>query len=552
MLVRTGMHMSVILLFFALLLAGCGGAPVATAPTAPAATQAPVTPTSAPNATAPTATGVPTPKATAPTATGVPTPKATVAAAPHGTLRFGFLNRFLTWDPHQEQRPIAIMGYQLVYDALVNEDSNGGIVPGLATAWTQTATSVEFTLREGVVFHDGTSFDAAAAKANLLHARDNGAPTIKQQLTAIEDVAVIDATHIRLKLTKPVPDLLNNLARMAGMMISPTSFATAKELPVGTGPWVFNAAESKADAQYVFDAFPRFWDPQQQQLQRIVLLILPDQTSALNALRSGEIDAAPVTNPSNVAQLQAEGYAILANDLSPLGLQILDRNGTIVPAFADKRVRLALSYAIDRQTLIDTVLSGYGKATTQRSKPGQYGYANDIVDLNYNPARARALLAEAGVQNLEFSIPSGGVLPEAEAIVGFFKAVGVTMKLEIVAPGTVVQEAASGKWPAVIVPLSEPHIATFIANRVLKTGSMNPFRIEEPDLEALAAKARTLPPAEAEPLWAQLSRETAQRGIIVNFYTTPSLIATSPKVKGGTVGYFKPSVLELRGVAIED
>ncbi|NJP04556.1 MAG: hypothetical protein HC837_02445 [Chloroflexaceae bacterium] len=152
------------------------------------------------------------------------------------TLRFGFGNRFLTWDPHQEQRPVTLMGYQLVYDALLTEDSTGQLLPGLAIEWAQQIDTVELTLREGVVFHDGTPFDAEVARANLLHARNEGAPAIAQQLLAVDSIDVLDPYRIRLNLAAPVPDLLSNLARSAGMMISPEAFATAAEQPVGTGP----------------------------------------------------------------------------------------------------------------------------------------------------------------------------------------------------------------------------------------------------------------------------------------------------------------------------
>lgn len=162
------------------------------------------------------------------------TPASEEAIASRGTFRFGFNNRFLTWDRHQEQRPIALMGYQLVYDALLSEDLAGNPTPGPATAWSRTVDALELTLREGVVFHDGTPFDAEVAQANLLRVRDEGAPPIAQHLAAVESIDLLDSHRIRLNLSRPAPDLLNNPARSAGMIISPEAFDTAAERPVGT------------------------------------------------------------------------------------------------------------------------------------------------------------------------------------------------------------------------------------------------------------------------------------------------------------------------------
>jgi peptide/nickel transport system substrate-binding protein len=533
-----------------LLLAACGGAP----PETPA-TDAPAEPATA----APEAPATEAPATEAPTepATAAPEAPATEAPAeadgdPQGTFRFGYFSRFLTWDPHQESRPITLMGYQMVYDALLSEDLDGSLLPGLATEWEQTADSIELTLREGVVFHDGTPFDAEAAQANLLRARDEGAPPIARQLAMVDDIEVLDANRLRLSLNAPAPALLNNLARTAGMMISPGAFDSAAEMPIGTGPWTFNADESTPDAQYVFEAFADFWNPQQQGLARIELLILPDPAARVNALRSGEIQAASI-DPPDAESLEAEGFALRTNEAILFGFHIFDREGTIVPEFADERVRQAISYALDRETFVDALLYGFAEARTQRFAPGQVGYADDLMDLSYDPERARELLAEAGVENLEFSVPDTGVgSSEMQAVAGQLSEVGITVNIETVPPGTLVQEASSGNWPIALAPINEPHVATFLANRVQTNGFMNPFRVTEADLEEMIQEARSLPADEAAPIWADVSRAVSERGIIVYLYSRSSLVAVAPEVQGAEVGYMQPDVLRLRGVTIEE
>jgi peptide/nickel transport system substrate-binding protein len=282
-------------------------------------------------------------------------------------------------------------------------------------------------------------------------------------------------------------------------------------------------------------------------------MILPDSAARLSALRSGEVDAAAFLPVEDIATLESEGFRLVTNEAVHMGLHILDREGSIVPAFADERVRLALSYAIDREALVDAVSSGYGTPITQRFQEEQYAYAPEIEDLAYDPERARELLAEAGVENLEFTAPTFGPgMSEMQAIAGFLQAVGITMNIETVAPGTLVQEATSGNWPIVELPINEPHVSTYVASRVLPGGFLNPFNVEAPDLQEMANEARQLPPGEAEPLWSDLTREIAERGIVVHLYISPSLVFTTPDVQGGAVGYLEPNVLRLRGVTIEE
>ncbi|NJP04558.1 MAG: hypothetical protein HC837_02455 [Chloroflexaceae bacterium] len=100
--------------------------------------------------------------------------------------------------------------------------------------------------------------------------------------------------------------------------------------------------------------------------------------------------------------------------------------------------------------------------------------------------------------------------------------------------------------------LNEPHVATYIANRVQVDGFLNPFRVRAADLEVLAIQARQIPPDRAEPLWAELTRKTAERGIIIHICSVPSLVFTTPRVRGGEVGYLQPDVLQLRGVTISE
>jgi hypothetical protein len=114
-----------------------------------------------------------------------------------------------------------------------------------------------------------------------------------------------------------------------------------------------------------------------------------------------------------------------------------------------------------------------------------------------------------------------------------------------------VAESTQGNWAAATISIGERHVSEFIDKRVLVDGELNPFHVQEEDLEELAAQAKQLPADEAEPLWAEIARETAERGIIIHIAAIEYPVAVSPNVKGGQVGYFMPVML-VRGVTIEE
>ncbi len=454
-------------------------------------------------------------------------------------------------DPHRNQGNIQMLHFQLVYDGLVTEEADGTIVPALATEWVDTGTVLDFTLREGVLFHDGTPFDAAVVKANIERVQSGIYPPTANFLRAIATVEVIDPTHVRFNLTEPDPALLGYLARFAGLMISPNAFETAAQVPVGTGPWQYNAEATLPDAKYVYDRFENFWDPSQQGVDRIEIDLIPEQTTRINALLAGEYDSVAIQGRAGTASLEAEGIRLLSGESAHLGLHIFDRGGEVIPAFADERVRQALGHAIDNEVLFQTI--DYGTANDQRYFPGQVGHCETFAGLPYDPAKARALLAEAGVEQLEFTVPSSpGFRSYDEALAGFLAEVGVTMKIESIPPTGIFAEPASGNWVAGIVPINEVHPVTFINNRVAD-GFLNPQKVVDEDIAELRTLAQSASGEEAEALWAEILCKFYARGYILHIGVFNQSVAVQSYVNGVEQGrYFMPATYQMRGVTLGD
>ncbi len=471
-------------------------------------------------------------------------------SGPSGTLRHGALVAIEQWDPHREQRNSMQIYFQTVYDTLIAEAPDGTLMPGLAVEWTHTPTAVDFTLRDDVRFHDGTPFTAASVEANLMRAKNSNFPPVANALAAIDSIEIVDDTHVRLNLARPNPALLRILARFPGMMICPSAFESVGDTPCGTGPWTLNVAETVAESKYVFDLFEDFWDPSQQGVARIEIFNLPETAARANGLRTGELDSAHISVHAIATQLEGEGFTLHTAEAFQLALHILDRDGTIVPAFADERVRRAMQHAIDRETFYAT--TSMGVPSTQLYPPGSLYHADAIEDLSYNPEKAKALLAEAGFETVTFSIPSFGPFNgENQAVAGFLAEVGIIMNVEAVSPGSLLAEAATGNWSAAVLAVNETHPFTFIRNRVLD-GNLNPFGVVDADLAELTAKAIQLPEEEAAPLWAEIIKAAHERGYIINIGSAQDAVVTSAQVKNGAARWLYPGVLAVRGVTVEN
>ncbi|MCW5849361.1 MAG: hypothetical protein KIT87_04735 [Anaerolineae bacterium] len=531
-----------------MLVMGCAApAPAPTTSSAPAQPPAPTTAPAAAKTALPTtapATTVAAP-AVAPTA-----PAAKAPGTPQGVLRHGHPITPSTFNPHQTQSAIISQYYQLVYETLVTVGADGKFAPGLATEWQTSDKALTFKLRPGVVFHDDAPFNATAVVANFKDVKEGPGPT-KSEFQAVTSVEALDDLTVRFNLSAYDPALLLSLTRNAGMQISPTGLKTADKTPVGTGPWLYNAQASKTDSKYVFDYFPKYWDMAQIGVARVEILPIAEEATRMNGLLSGDLDTAFIGELASYQQLQKQGFKDITNARSTLAYHIFDRAGAQVKALADKRVRQALALSIDRETYFKTVVGGI--PSTQRYTSGQVGYVKDLADLSYNPQRAKALMAEAGVSNIEFTVPApNALLTHNQAFGNFFAALGVTQKISPIGTAQIATECASGKWVVGLCGISELHPKTLVENRLLKNGAYNPLKVEDPRIEELYAKAKNLPDEQGAELWGQIMKIATEEAYLIFVGDDCSVcVLASPKVRptqpprGPELGY------RVRGVLVD-
>jgi len=271
------------------------------------------------------------------------------------------------------------------------------VVPWLATSWKYNpdALAGTLTLRKGVKFHDGTDFNAEAVKWNMEKYKDAG----RTELQSVKSIDVIDDYTVRLNLSHNDSILLSDLACYhAALMISPTAYEKhgeewCEKHPVGTGPFKFVSWEE--DVAIKYERFDDYWQEGKPYLDGIEWHIIKDPVTLLVSLQAGELNAARVITPKNAADMKALGLLdIVAN---PANIQVILSDGSNPDSpFADVRVRQAMSYAINRQELCDTLGYGYWQPANQISVPGHPAYNPDVVGYPYNPEKTRELLVKAG------------------------------------------------------------------------------------------------------------------------------------------------------------
>jgi peptide/nickel transport system substrate-binding protein len=310
-----------------------------------------------------------------------------------GTVKWGW-DLPTSWDPITSSAGWDVHALSLVYAGLTQEDEAGNAIPALATGWQYNAagTEVTFTLRSGLKFSDGSTLDAAAVAKSLERSRTASGSLVAPQLTSVTSITAQGTDTVVVKLNAPNFQIPTLFAGKTGMIVSPTAFesnATGLALkPVGAGPFQLTSYTQNASASLV--RFPGFWNAKQIHIENFELYPLPDASTVVAGLESGQYNVASIPG-SEVDAAKAAGLQVQVID--SLVVAVLDVNDAVAP-FDDDNVVLALKYAIDRKALLQTAQFGYGDVAYQPFPKGYVGY-NDAIGAPYavNQAKAKQLLA---------------------------------------------------------------------------------------------------------------------------------------------------------------
>lgn len=383
--------------------------------------------------------------------------------------------------------------YQPVYDTLITISPDGDYEPSLATdwSWSDDRLVLSLTLREGVTFTDGSTFDADAVKANIEATRD-GTGISSAAFAPITDVIIHSDTELDLVLSQPDPGIIRQLALPGGSMASPDAIdaGTLVDQPVGTGPYVLDAEDTTKTVEYTFTRNDDYWNADAYPFDEIVIKPMEDATARFNAIRSGEVDGG-LGDAINAPQAEGAGLDV-TKSAGPgfQGLFIFDRDGEIAPPLADVRVRQALNHAIDMESILDTLYDGSGTLTDQVFNPLSAAYDDSLNGTyEYDPEAARELLTEAGYgDGFSLTIPEpvfDNLSPLLDEQLG---EVGITVEWAQVPVAQAYDEYLTGKYALVWYQLQSSDPWQGVNFWGTPEAPFNPLHTSDPEInDAIAA-----------------------------------------------------------------
>ncbi len=384
----------------------------------------------------------------------------TAAPAMAKDLRIALQSDADVLDPDQSRTFVGRIVYASLCDKLVDITPDLEIIPQLATAWETSADGMAITmqLREGVVFHDGTPFNAEAVAANIARSQTLDESRRKSELESITGTEVTGEYEIVLTLAAPDATLMAQLADRAGMMVSPTA-AEAAGADFGLNPvcsGAFSFTERVAQDKIVLTKFADYWNADAISFDSVTFLPIPDTTVRLANLQSGDIDMIERLAATDLPQITGNADLTVDSAVS-LGYQGITfnlANGERGdnPWGNDKRLRQALSHAIDREVINQVVFEGAFAAGNQSFPPTSPWYNTNFPVPARNVEKAKALLAEAGFPDgldLEVQVPNTTVqLQLMQVVQAMASEAGIRITLASKEFATLLEDQTAGSYTA--------------------------------------------------------------------------------------------------------
>lgn len=333
-----------------------------------------------------------------------------------------------------------------IFDSLVWIDDEGQKQPALAESWeiSEDGTEYIFHLRQGVTFHNGEPFTADSVVFSWERGSQPDMPW-SDRWTAAQTVEKVDDYTVRMTTDGPSPLLLALIAGNWGMVppkyieeVGEEGFA---EKPVGTGP--FKLVEWRQGDRIVLEANPDYWQEGVPRLQNLIFRPIPESSTRVAAIQTGDIDIATRLSAEEAESLQGVEDLTVINYPIDRVFYITFNNLTTGKGqpTEDARVRQAMNYAVDVQAIVDSLFNGYARPAISLVTPNNLGYDESLQPFTYDPDRARELLAEAGYPDgfsMDFACPAGAYTnfeQVCEAIQGYLAEVGIETNLEIMESG---------------------------------------------------------------------------------------------------------------------
>jgi peptide/nickel transport system substrate-binding protein len=471
-----------------------------------------------------------------------------VLAAPAAaeTLKIGMAEDPDALDPVLSRTFVGRIVFASLCDKLIDLAPDLTLVPQLATAWSwsEDQKHLTLTLRQGVLFQDGESFDAAAVKYNIERDLTFPGSNRKSELPPLDGVVVVDPATIRIDLKAPFAPLLAVLTDRSGMMVSPKAAeaegANFGSHPVCAGPFRF--VERVPQDRIVVEKFDRYWNKDHIKLDRIVYQPLPDSSVRLANLRSGDLDMVERVLPSDFRAIETEPKFATASipALAYQGITVNLANGPRAagPFSKDARVRQAFDLSIDRDAINQVVTEGLFVPDNQFVSPTSPFHDENLPVPKRDIAKAKALLAEAGVPHPAFTLTIPSNSPEqaqlAQILQEMVREAGFDMKLQETELATALAAAHKGDFEAFQLIWSGRTDPDGNSYSFLHSGAaLNDGHYANTDVDRLLDEARTAGSVAArKAAYDQIQAITARDLPLIYLYHPRWLWAFTKRLKG--------------------
>lgn len=326
-----------------------------------------------------------------------------------------------------------------IFDNMIYRDASGKLVPGLATEWKAVNdTTWQFTLRQGVKWHDGSPFTAADVKFTIDRASDPAAKTLVSSVfTTVASIETPDDHTVLIKTKAPDALMAARQASYGGQIMPKDYFTKVgadefNKKPIGTGPYKF--VEWVKDDRVVLEAFKDYWGGAPD-AAKTIFRPRPEVAARVSSLLSGEADLNDNIPPDQVDTINKSGKARVESAIFA-GLYVLATNSQ-VPILSKPEIKQALAYAIDRKAIIETIWRNQGLIPNGMIPKGSFAYDEKLPPIPFDPDKSRALLKQVGYKNEEIILEATqGYLANdrqmSETIAQMWQAVGINAKIELI------------------------------------------------------------------------------------------------------------------------
>jgi peptide/nickel transport system substrate-binding protein len=325
------------------------------------------------------------------------------SAQPKDTLTIDLPGQPASLDPHVQWDTDSYKVYRNIFDNLISRDVTGKIVPQVATAWNyRSNTEIDFTIRTDIRFHDGTPLTAEDVVYSVRRIID---PNFKSpqlsQFNSIVKAEAVAANVVRITTQTPYPALLAQLVKLSIVPKAYVEKAGNDQFnmePIGSGP--YKMANWQRGVRVTLAANDNYWGGKPP-FRTVQFNAVPDEATRIANLQAGRSDLIRQVSPDQASALKSDArIKILAVATERIGYLFI--NPSAGPT-KDLRVRQAIAYAIDRKSIIDALLMGFGAPVNVLVTPANFGYIPDIAGYPFDLPKAKALVKEAKAEGAEIS-----------------------------------------------------------------------------------------------------------------------------------------------------